>query len=144
MVGLDLGFTALVPLLRARSVDDVVAALDRWVEPVNSVVVADDTGAMRHLVVGPGGSRRHPDNVTGPVPAWDPRHRWEGWAPGPVSVVEDVMVSANDRASGGGLGGPYATPFRAERIRELSGIGATSRRRTARRSRWTPSTARPC
>ena len=119
-VGLDLGFDALVPLLRARSVDDVVAALARWVEPVNSVVVADDTGAMRHLVVGRV-ARRHEANTVGPVPAWDARHRWDGWSAGPVSVIEDVMVSANDRASGGGLGEQYATPFRAERIRELIG-----------------------
>jgi penicillin amidase len=31
------------------------------------------------------------------------------------------MVSANDRASGGGLGVEYATPFRAQRIRDLIG-----------------------
>ncbi len=119
-VGLDLGFSALVPLLRARSVDDVVGALAHWVEPVNSAVVADDTGAMRHLVVGRV-ARRHEANLVGPVPAWDPRHGWDGWAPGPVTVVEDLMVSANDRASGGGLGAQYATPFRARRIRELLG-----------------------
>ena len=54
-----------------------------------------------------------------PVAAWDPRHVWHGYRRGPGSDVADVMVSANDRASGGGLGVEYATPFRAGRIREL-------------------------
>ena len=116
----DLGFGALLPLLRSRTVDDVTSALARWVEPVNSAVVADTSGAMRHLVVGKV-ARRHADNRVLPVPAWDPRHRWEGWTAGPVTDVEDVMVSANDRASGGGLGVEYATPHRATRIRELIG-----------------------
>ena len=37
----DLGFDCLVPLLRARTADDVVAALAGWVEPVNNLLVAD-------------------------------------------------------------------------------------------------------
>ena len=41
-----LGFGALLPLLRAKTVDDVAAALRAWVEPVNSVLVADATGAV--------------------------------------------------------------------------------------------------
>lgn len=118
-VGLDLGFAAFLPLLRSRTVDDVSAALALWVEPVNSALVADTAGQMRHLVVGRV-PQRHPDNQWLPVPAWDPRHVWEpGWAPGPVTPVDDVMVSANDRASGGGFGVDYASPFRARRIREL-------------------------
>lgn len=107
-------------MLRSRTVDDVAAALTRWVEPVNSAVVADTRGEMRHLVVGRV-PRRHADNLVGPVPAWDGRHRWEGWMPNPVTTVTDVMVSANDRAAGGGLGVEYASPFRAMRIRELIG-----------------------
>jgi penicillin amidase len=114
----DLGFSALLPLLRARSVDDVQAALAHWVEPVNSALVADTSGAMRHLVVGRVPDRDDAGKVL-PLPAWDPRHVWRGYTPGPVTEVTDLMVSANDRASGGGLGVEYATPFRANRIREL-------------------------
>ena len=43
----DLGFDALLPLLRARTVDDVDRALDAWVAPVNNVVIADRSGAVR-------------------------------------------------------------------------------------------------
>ena len=118
-VGLDLGFAAFLPLLRSRTVDDVSAALSLWVEPVNSALVADTAGRMRHLVVGRV-PQRHPDNQWLPVPAWDARHLWEpGWATGPVTEVDELMVSANDRSSGGGLGVDYASPFRARRIREL-------------------------
>lgn len=124
---LDLGFHALLPLLRSRTVDDVVTALAGWVEPVNSALVADTRGHMRHVVTGRV-PQRHADNMDLPIPAWDPRHEWTGWASAPVTEVTDVMVSANDRASGGGLGNDYATPFRANRIRELIGdrVGLTA------------------
>lgn len=119
--GADLGFAALLPLLRARSTADVVAALDRWVEPVNSALVADVDGDVRHLLAGRVPVRPERNRYL-PVPAWDPERAWQpGWAERQVGVVDDVMVSANDRASGGGLGVDYATPFRARRIRELVG-----------------------
>ncbi|MGO4597615.1 penicillin acylase family protein [Terrabacter sp. 2RAF25] len=122
----DLGFGALLPLLRARTVDDVEQALSHWVEPVNSALVADVSGRMRHLVVGRVPDR-HEAGLVVPLPAWDPRHTWHGYRRGPAADVPDVMVSANDRASGGGLGVEYATPFRAERIRSLIGarVGLT-------------------
>ncbi|MBC9820669.1 penicillin acylase family protein [Terrabacter sp. MAHUQ-38] len=116
----DLGFGALLPLLRARTVDDVEQALAAWVEPVNSALVADVSGRMRHLVVGRV-PERDPAGTVLPLPAWDARHEWHGYRRGPATEVRDVMVSANDRASGGGLGVEYATPFRAERIRDLIG-----------------------
>ncbi len=114
----DLGFGALLPLLRSRTVDDVEQALARWVEPVNSALVADTTGRMRHLVVGRVADR-DPLNLDRPVAAWDPRHVWRGRRANAARDIPDVMVSANDRSSGGGLGVEYATPFRANRIREL-------------------------
>ena len=48
----DLGLGTLVPLLRARTADDVLGALEGWVEPVNNVLVADTAGAARQQVVG--------------------------------------------------------------------------------------------
>ena len=119
-VSLDLGFEAFLPLLKSRTVDDVEAALSRWVEPVNSAVVADTGGRVRHLVVGRV-PERDAANLEVPVDAWDPRHEWVGWRHGPATEIGDVMVSANDRRSGGGLGVEYASPFRADRIRDLVG-----------------------
>ena len=97
----DLGFGAFLPLLRSRTVADVEAALSRWVEPVNSALVADDAGRMRHLVVGRVPERDEIGAVL-PVAAWDPRHEWRGYRSRPARDVPDVMVSANDRGSGGG------------------------------------------
>jgi penicillin amidase len=47
-----LGFEALLALLRSRNVSAVESAFDAWVEPVNSVVAADDSGSVRHFVAG--------------------------------------------------------------------------------------------
>ena len=43
---------AILPLLRSRSVADVDAALEHWVEPVNNVLVADRSGRTLHRVAG--------------------------------------------------------------------------------------------
>lgn len=40
----DLGFSALRPLLRARSAADVFSAMSRWVEPVNRVIPPHSRG----------------------------------------------------------------------------------------------------
>ncbi|MFT4235168.1 MAG: penicillin acylase family protein, partial [Microbacterium sp.] len=52
MVESDLGFAALLPLLHSRTSEDVVAAWRAWVEPVNSGLVADRSGDVRHVVMG--------------------------------------------------------------------------------------------
>ena len=119
MVEADAGFGALLPLLRSRSVDDVEQAMQHWVEPVNSAIVADHTGRMRHLVPG-----RVPirdlRNLDVPVPAWDRRFAWTGdYAPMPAEDVDDLIANGNDRDSGGGLGNRYVAPWRAHRIRTL-------------------------
>ncbi|GAB2462521.1 hypothetical protein GCM10027187_33310 [Streptosporangium sandarakinum] len=122
----DLGFDALLPLLRARRAGDVAEALRDWVEPVNSVLVADDTGTVLRLVAGrvPIRDDRCRDE---PVPGWDPRYRWHaGYAPMPSAVVPDVEVHANDRRAGDNaeLGRDFAPPHRARRIRALLADGA--------------------
>lgn len=119
MVDDDLGFAGLLPLLHARSVDDVLDAMRSWVEPVNSGIVADRSGAVRHFVPGRV-PLRDERNVDVPVPAWDPRYRWTGeYAEMPVEVVDDLVANGNDRASGGGLGKYYAPGWRAGRITAL-------------------------
>ena len=99
---------AVLPLLRARSVEDVDAALERWVEPVNNVLVADRSGRTLH-------------RVAGQLPVRLPRI--EGRPDG-------VLVTANDRANPDfdALGDRFAPPHRADRLREL----------LAGSSDWTP------
>jgi penicillin amidase len=118
----DVGFDALVPLLRARTADDVEAALACWVEPVNNLIVADSAGALRQRVVG-----RVPDrdeeNRHVPVPAWEARRHWRGWVELPHNEVEadEQVVTANHRmnADFDRIGVDFAPPGRAHRIDAL-------------------------
>lgn len=118
-VEFELGFGALLPLLRAKTVDDVVNAVACWVEPVNSVVTMDTSGTLVSLVAGKVPLRD--DRVRRvPVPAWEPRYAWQGYAPLPRSVRE-VVVNANDSRPDdtAELGNDFAPPARANRIAAL-------------------------
>ncbi|MBV1778339.1 penicillin acylase family protein [Paeniglutamicibacter sp. ABSL32-1] len=116
-----LGFEALLPLLRSRRVADVETALERWVEPVNSVLAADTEGTVRHFLAGLVPRRNH-ENRRVPVPAASAEHAWDGsYVQLPRTGVDRFAVSANDREAGGGdpVGMEFAPAHRARRIREL-------------------------
>ncbi|MFI6490314.1 penicillin acylase family protein [Streptomyces sp. NPDC050564] len=115
----DLGFSALLPLLRAREVADVDRAFDRWTEPVNVVQAADTEGGVLHRVAGRVPVRSE-DNRTRVVAAWEPGHEWRGWHEMPYGSFEDgVAVMANQRGPATPLGVEFAPPHRATRIRQL-------------------------
>ena len=118
----DLGFSALLPLLRAGSVDDVERALDRWVEPVNNVVVADRSGAVRYRVAGRVPLRQEA-NRHGIVSAEDLAAAWTGWVDPLPREEAEVLVTANERRGPGSdpIGTAFAPPHRADRIGELLG-----------------------
>ena len=118
----EMGFDCLLTLLRARTSRDVVAALARWVEPVNNLLVADVGGDVRQQVVGrvPG---RAEDNRRRPVPAWDTATGWSGWVelPGQDVPADGHLVTANHRmnAEFDRVGVEFAPPGRADRIDAL-------------------------
>ncbi|MFF3942794.1 penicillin acylase family protein [Streptomyces phaeofaciens] len=115
----DLGFQALLPLLRARRTADVDAAFDDWAEPVNVVQAADTEGGLLHRVAGRVPVRAAA-NGTGLVPAWEPGHEWTGWHEMPrAGLTDGVAVMANQRGPAAGLGVEFAPPHRADRIRAL-------------------------
>lgn len=114
----DLGFAALPALLRARTVADVDRAFDGWAEPVNVVHAADTEGGLLHRVAG-AVPLRDPANRLRPVPAWEPRHAWQGWMPTPAEPVQGFAVMANARGIASPLGVEFAPPHRANRIRTL-------------------------
>ena len=118
----DLGFDTFLPLLRARTAADVMAALDGWVEPVNNVVAADRGGDVLFRVAG-----RVPDrqeaNRLGVVDASDPAAQWRGWLDLPAEAVpaDGQVVTANDRRGpeSAAIGSDFAPPHRARRIHAL-------------------------
>ncbi|MGW3203647.1 penicillin acylase family protein [Streptomyces sp. NPDC001135] len=115
----DLGFSALLPLLRARTVADVDRALDAWAEPVNVVQAADTRGGTLHRVAGRVPVRARTNRLH-PVPAWHPGHDWHGWHETPYAPVRDgIAVMANQRGPAAPLGVEFAPPHRADRIRAL-------------------------
>ncbi|MDH6700791.1 penicillin acylase family protein [Streptomyces sp. MAA16] len=124
----DLGFGALLPLLRARRVDDVDRAFDGWAEPVNVVQAADTEGGVLHRVAGRVPVRADANSVR-LVPAWEPGHEWHGWHDTPRGRLTDgVAVMANQRGLATPLGVEFAPPHRADRIAAL----------LAERDRWAP------
>ena len=121
----DTTFDALVPMLLARSVDDLDRAVQPWVVPVNNVLVADRTGGIGYRMRGRL-ARRGADNGWTAVPGADPVHDWTGLVPDdelPRWRDPDAgfLVTANNRI---GADGPYvshdfAHPTRAIRLREV-------------------------
>ncbi|GAA2224271.1 penicillin acylase family protein [Streptomyces indiaensis] len=115
----DLGFSALLPLLRARRVGDVDRAFDRWAEPVNVVQAADTEGGVLHRVAGRVPLRAEANRLR-LVPAWEPGHEWQGWHVSPrAGLTDGVAVMANQRGPAEPLGVEFAPPHRADRIAAL-------------------------
>ena len=118
----ELGLDALLPLLRARTADDVDRAFARWVEPVNNVVIADTEGTVRHRVAGrvprrPEALRRLPGLAAD-------GHGWAGWVdelPRTEVATDGYVVTANERAAASydEVGVDFAPPHRAHRIAGL-------------------------
>ncbi|MFF4909221.1 penicillin acylase family protein [Streptomyces sp. NPDC001260] len=124
----DLGFSALLPLLRARRTADVDKALDLWAEPVNVVLAADIEGGVLHRVAGrvPMRSEANRNRL---VPAWEPGHEWRGRHQTPrAELAGAVAVMANQRGLATPLGVEFAPPHRADRIAAL----------LAEKDRWSP------
>jgi penicillin G amidase len=123
-VEFDIGFGALLPLLRAKTVGDVAAAFEKWVEPVNSVLTGDSSGALLSLVAGRV-PLRDDECRRVPVPAWEPRYEWRGYATMPRRSVTTVVNANNSRVGDTAeLGVDFAAPHRADRIAALLSQGA--------------------
>ncbi|MET8948128.1 penicillin acylase family protein [Streptomyces sp. NPDC004542] len=124
----DLGFGALLPLLRARRVADVDRALDAWAEPVNVVLAADTEGGLLHRVAGRVPVRAEANRIR-PVPAWEPGHEWRGRHETPrAGFTDGIAVMANQRGPAAPLGVEFAPPHRADRITAL----------LRQKDRWSP------
>lgn len=124
----DITFDAPLDLLFATSVSDVEEALANWSEPVNRIVIAGADGKLSCHVAGSMPARAA-ENYWLPVPGWESRHRWQGYATPSVSdaefdgSVDDHAVIANQRIAGVQPLQPITTecvaPLRSARIDDL-------------------------
>ena len=118
------GLDALAPMLRAESVGDMLEAMRPWVEPANSMLIADVDGAIGYLCRGRIPRRPNLDAVWLPVPA-DAEHSWDGFVqfddmPRQVGSDDGFLFSANNAISPA-VDAPYvgidvAPSWRAHRI----------------------------
>ncbi|MFT4044665.1 MAG: penicillin acylase family protein [Gordonia sp. (in: high G+C Gram-positive bacteria)] len=124
-------FDASVDLLFARNTADVAHALRSWAEPVNRIVIGDENGTVTHHVTG-AMPVRAAENYWLPVPGWDARFRWNGYADLEAGaddgarfdpIVAQYSVIANQRIPDCPPLQPVSTectaPLRANRIDEL-------------------------
>ena len=117
---------AFLPMLRARSADELEAAMRPWVDPANNLVFADVHGAIGYRTRGRVPVRAMA-NAWLPVPGWDGAHEWQGMIPFeemPALRNPDVgfIATANSRIAGPTyphyLGLDVSPDFRTRRVVE--------------------------
>jgi len=120
----DASFDSLLPMLRARSADELCDAMSDWVVPCNNLLAADTDGAIRYLFRGRL-ARRDAANGWAAVPGWDSRHDWQGFVPfaelpRQADPPSGVLVTANNRPAAPPapyIGIDFSGPSRAGRVR---------------------------
>ncbi len=119
-------FEALLPMLRASSADELEAAMQPWVDPVNNLVFADVHGAIGYRTRGTIPVRAA-TNAWLPVPGWDGTHEWQGVVPfAEMPAVRNpetgFVATANSRVAGADyphyIGIDFAPDFRTRRLIE--------------------------
>jgi penicillin amidase len=126
-------FDALLPMLRARSADELEAAMQPWVDPGNNFLFADVHGVIGYRTRGRVPVRNRA-NAWLPVPGWDGAHEWTGMIPfEEMPALRDPaagwIATANSRIVDESyphyLGLDYASDFRTRRLvarlRDLEG-----------------------
>lgn len=123
---------SFLPMLRSSSVDELDEAMQWWVDPCNSFVMADTHGTIGYLHRGRVPVRPKA-NGWSPVPGWTGEHEWEGAVrfeelPRLRDPEAGYLVTANNRIRAGDepyLGMDYGGPARARRI--LDALGSLER-----------------
>jgi penicillin G amidase len=117
-------FEALLPMLRARSADELETAMRPWVDPVNNLVFADVHGTIGYRTRGQV-PERTAANAWLPVPGWDGAHEWRGMIPFEEMPCQrnpetGWIATANNQIAGPDyrhyLGLDFAPDFRARRV----------------------------
>jgi penicillin G amidase len=118
------GLSVVLPMLRARDVDELDAVMRAWVDPVNNLTTVDVDGNITYRTVGRV-PIRDVANFWGPVPGGEPRFEWTGVVPYEEmprrrNPESGLIVAANQRIVDDRyphlLGLDYARPDRAVRL----------------------------
>jgi penicillin amidase len=124
LTGPNSTFDAFVPMLEARSADELEQAMRPWVEPVNNLVFADVDGRIGYRARGQVPIRSM-TNAWVPVPGWTGEHEWRGLIPfEEMPAVRDpetgFIATANSRVAGADyphyIGLDYVPDFRTRRL----------------------------
>ena len=124
IAGPNATFDTFVPMLRARSADELEEAMRPWVEPVNNFVFADVDGRIGYRARGQVPVRSMA-NAWVPVPGWTGEHEWRGTIPfEEMPALRDpdtcFVATANSRIAGADyphfIALDYAPDFRARRL----------------------------
>ena len=116
---------AILPMLRARTVDELEECMRWWVDPCNNFVMADTLGTIAYLHRGRVPVRPRANGWT-PVPGWTGEHEWsEDVAFERLPRLRDpeagFIATANNRVQAGNdpyLGMDYGPSYRARRVIE--------------------------
>ncbi|MHB8619126.1 MAG: penicillin acylase family protein [Chloroflexota bacterium] len=130
------GLEPLRPMLRSRTVHELLESQREWVDPVNNLVAADIHGNIAYLTRGMVPVRATTAGAQLPVPGWTDAHEWLGMIPFEemprlVNPPRGFIATANQAILTSGepyISYTFAVPFRAERIVE----------RLQSSAQWTP------
>ena len=117
-------------LLQAENLEGFVRASQRWVAPMQNMVVADTAGRIGMVAAGRVPVRREDNDLMGlaPAPGWESRYDWVGWVPlnetpRDFDPERGWIATANQRIHGPEyphhIGSDWALPYRQERIEQL-------------------------
>ena len=126
----DRTFAAIRALNKARSAEEVEAALGQFQLVTQSALYADVDGQIGMVVTGRIPRRRPDNDLQGiaPAPGWDARYDWSGYlafdeVPRQRNPASGVIVTANNRIVGAEyphhLTFDWFLPYRAHRIEQL-------------------------
>jgi len=117
--------TPFLDMAKASTVEEAIAAANRYQAPAQNVVIGHTDGRIAWTLFGRSPLRNREMGRL-PSPAWDASYRWSGLAGASANPViqpgqRDSIVTANSLVEGGGesVQADYDTPFRRQRITEL-------------------------
>jgi penicillin amidase len=117
-------FDAFLPMIEARTAEELEEAMRPWIEPVNNLVFADVDGRICYRARGQVPIRSMA-NAWVPVPGWTGEHEWRGPIPfEEMPAFRDpetgFIATANSRVAGADyphyIGLDYVPDFRTRRL----------------------------